>query len=90
MSPEALKRAQERFAIRFKKAVLERIEREHEERCSRHPFELKEEREAIIRSLASAGHSIAEIISATESKGAYVRRLLSLPQAEPRPRRAQR
>ncbi|MFT3708721.1 MAG: hypothetical protein QM817_13810 [Archangium sp.] len=58
--------------------MLERIEREHEERVARRPVELRIEREARAREMADAGEPLGEIIRMAEMKAADVRALLGL------------
>lgn len=81
----AVLEARRRFAMHFKRAVLERIEAQHAERAARSPAELNAERDALIVSLASEGRSLAEIINASEAKGQRVRALLGMPPAPPQP-----
>lgn len=83
ISERAKRAAQERFAVRFRRAVLLRIESEHEERvAARTGQAINLERDAMIRTLAAAGQSFASIIATTESKADRVRAVLGLTVAD--------
>lgn len=84
-TPRQLEQARSAFTIRFKRAVLERIEAQHAARAARSPAELNAERDDLIVRLASEGRSLAEIINASEAKGQRVRALLGMPPAPPQP-----
>lgn len=75
-SPDALKEAQRRFEIRFRRAVLERIERERAERMQRTPAEIDAERDALIKTFAAAGRSVRDLADTFSVTVSHVRTLL--------------
>lgn len=76
LSPEAIREAQRRFEIRFKRAVLERIEREAAERMRRSPAELDAERDAMIKAFAASGRSVRDLADSFQVTVSHVRRTL--------------
>lgn len=87
ISERAKREAQKRFEIRFKRAVLERIERERDQKFSKPAIVLNEERDALVLKLAAEGASVGAIAIATRMKGCAIRALLGMPPAPQSPRR---
>lgn len=84
ISPQALQRARELHAIQFKKAVLERIEREREQKISKPVHVLNAERDAMIATLAACGRSVAFIADSIRVTVKHVRTVLSIsPKVKP-------
>lgn len=76
MSPEAIQRAQEIFARKFRKAVIDRIERDRAERMQRSPAEMNAERDALIATLAAAGQSVRTIADVVRVTVGHVRAVI--------------
>lgn len=84
ISPQSLQRARELHAIQFKKAVLERIEREREAKISKPVHVLNAERDAMIATLAACGRSVAFIADSIRVTVTHVRTVLSIsPKVKP-------
>lgn len=84
ISPQSLQRARELHAIQFKKAVLERIEREREQKISKPVHVLNAERDAMIATLAACGRSVAFIADSIRVTVKHVRTVLSIsPKVKP-------
>lgn len=84
VSPESLQRARERFAIQFKRAVADRIEREREEKLAKPVHVLNAERDALIGTLNACGRSVAFIADAVRVTVKHVRTVLSIvPKVKP-------
>lgn len=78
MSPEAIQRAQEIFARKFRKAVQERIELERAERMARSPAEMNAERDALIATLGAAGQSVRTIADVVRVTVRHVRDVMGI------------
>lgn len=84
LSPQTMQRARELHAIQFKRAVLERIEREREERVAKPVAVLNAERDALIATLNACGRSVAFIADAVRVTVKHVRTVLSIvPKVKP-------
>lgn len=74
--PDSVKQARERFTRQFKRAVLERIERQTQERMERSPGEMNAERDALIKTFSAAGQTVRQLADAFHVTVRHVRRLV--------------